>query len=274
MSYDNGKIYRIRCLKTGRFYIGSTIKTLDARSYGHVEHFNFYKKGYGSYISSFKIIEYGNWVIELVENFPCENERDLQLREGYWQRRFQDDKKLVNMKFIGQTKNEGKRRRRQKQRRENNFFMDVCLFNEMNRLFQTEEDRVQKQLDHHQQKRQYYLDTYEPEYHTVLNNLFKTADGLAEEEAIRKEKKRQSDNEYRQRNLEKIKAKDNEYRQNEEVKERARERAKQWAQENKERQKAWQKEKIECECGSVVTRSGLSLHRKMKKHIEFIEKKI
>lgn len=123
-------------------------------------------------------------------------------------------------------------------------------------------------------KKQHHLDTYEPNsYGRALQNLFKTPDDIAEEERTRREKKRKFDAEYRAKNLDAIRQKDNEYRQNEQVKERAREKAMKWRQENKERHKAWQKEKVECECGSIVTRSGLSTHRKMLKHLTFEKKK-
>jgi len=271
--YENGKIYRLRCLTTGRFYIGSTVRTLGERQKDHEKDFRlYYQNEYGHYISSFKIIQYRNYVLELIEAFPCETERDLQLREGYWQRRFQEDKKLVNVKFIGQTKNEGKRRLKQKLRRSNNYFMDVSFHIELNRLFLTDYDVQQRRRERKEWAKQHHITTYEPEYHTRLNNLFKTTEDLEEEERIRKEKKRLSDANYRAKNLEKVRTKDNEYHQQEDVKEKARLRAKAWRENNVARSKAWQKEKIECECGSIVCRSAMAQHRKSTKHIQFIEK--
>jgi hypothetical protein len=80
--YQNSKIYKLVCNVTGDVYIGSTYKkTLARRLSGHLKNYKFYKKGCGTYTSSFEIIERGNYDIILVEEFPCETKDQLRKRE-------------------------------------------------------------------------------------------------------------------------------------------------------------------------------------------------
>jgi hypothetical protein len=75
MDYKNAKIYKIVCNITGEVYIGSTTSTL-------VKRLHIHKKKQGC--SSKQIIERGNYVIVLVEEYPCENKQQLLMRERYW----------------------------------------------------------------------------------------------------------------------------------------------------------------------------------------------
>ena len=79
--YQNGKIYKIVCRKTNLVYIGSTIeKYLSNRLKGHVYKFN---NKIGNY-TSFKLLEGGDYYIELVELFPCNSKDELLVRERYY----------------------------------------------------------------------------------------------------------------------------------------------------------------------------------------------
>ena len=79
--YQNGKIYRLVSKHSPIPYYGSTVQRLSKRFYEHKERFrNNSKINY----SSFKIIELGDYKIELVENYPCNSRRELELREAYW----------------------------------------------------------------------------------------------------------------------------------------------------------------------------------------------
>ena len=52
------------------------------------------------------------------------------------------------------------------------------------------------------------------------------------------------------------------------------ERVKTYSENNKEYIKAYNGERITCECGCIVTRCCLSRHRKSKKHIELMKVKL
>jgi hypothetical protein len=48
-------------------------------------------------------------------------------------------------------------------------------------------------------------------------------------------------------------------------------KCKNWYYENKERVDKYKKEKIECDCGSIVSRTNLTRHKKSKKHLKFLQ---
>lgn len=73
--YANGKIYRLLCREL--VYYGSTIQTLKERLFAH--------KGLGNNCSSKILFELEDEVkIELVEEYPCNSKRELELREQYY----------------------------------------------------------------------------------------------------------------------------------------------------------------------------------------------
>jgi hypothetical protein len=83
--YQKGKIYRLVCKTTGRQYIGSTIQTLRRRLSEHKSDYKRYKEGKEpKYTTSFDIVATGNYSIELVENYPCNNKPELERQERSW----------------------------------------------------------------------------------------------------------------------------------------------------------------------------------------------
>jgi hypothetical protein len=82
--YQKGKIYRLTCLNTGLEYIGSTCDSLNRRLNNHSTKYNSWKQGKANNCGSFKIIEGGNYKIDLVEDYPCNNVEELHIRERYW----------------------------------------------------------------------------------------------------------------------------------------------------------------------------------------------
>jgi len=84
IDYSKGKIYKIVCNNTGLIYIGSTCEpTLARRLAKHVINYKSYNKGKSNYITSFKIIEGGNYDIVLIEEILCETKDQLHARERY-----------------------------------------------------------------------------------------------------------------------------------------------------------------------------------------------
>ena len=74
--YQQGKIYKITCKETWKVYIGSTVQSLYNRMRTH--------RCKNNTCASREIIERGNYEVELIENFPCDTERELHTREQYW----------------------------------------------------------------------------------------------------------------------------------------------------------------------------------------------
>ncbi len=83
--YKDGKIYKIVDLTNNDVYIGSTCEpTLARRLAKHVGNCRSYKKGKCHYVTSFKIIENGNYDIQLIESYPCNSKDELHAREGHY----------------------------------------------------------------------------------------------------------------------------------------------------------------------------------------------
>jgi hypothetical protein len=82
--YQLGKIYKIECNVTGKVYIGSTCEpTLARRLTKHVGSYRCYLKGTYPYVSSFDILQSGNYDIVLIESYPCNSKDELHARERY-----------------------------------------------------------------------------------------------------------------------------------------------------------------------------------------------
>lgn len=100
-NYNNGKIYRIISYNSGRQYIGSTCQKLSSRLSGHRRSYNTYIKGNTkTYCTSYKIIEDGNYKIELIINYSCNSKEELTAKEGEYIRQL----KCVNNIIPGRTR--------------------------------------------------------------------------------------------------------------------------------------------------------------------------
>jgi hypothetical protein len=83
--YKDGKIYKIMCNVTGKIYIGSTTHSLRMCLAEHRSGYKQYmKKMKGNYVTSYQIIEQGNYDIELVERMEYESKEELLRRERHF----------------------------------------------------------------------------------------------------------------------------------------------------------------------------------------------
>jgi hypothetical protein len=83
--YSQGKIYKIVCNKTGLIYIGSTYRSLEQRLKEHISYCKAYiDKRSNRLISSIYVIFNNDYKIELIENYPCQNKRELEKKEYYY----------------------------------------------------------------------------------------------------------------------------------------------------------------------------------------------
>ena len=102
-NYQLSKVYQIVCLTTGEKYVGSTTqKTLAERLAGHVRDYKRWKNGKQDFVSSYPILERGNYQIELLETFPCNSKDQLNAREGHYIRTID----CVNKRIAGRTQKE------------------------------------------------------------------------------------------------------------------------------------------------------------------------
>ena len=79
--YAKSKIYKIICNITNEMYVGSTTQPLSKRLTGHIQGYKRYLNGKQHYITSFSIIERGNYSIVLIEENNCENKEQLHRAE-------------------------------------------------------------------------------------------------------------------------------------------------------------------------------------------------
>jgi hypothetical protein len=107
VDYQKGKIYKIECLETNRVYIGSTCQpTVASRLKGHVKDNKKYKQGKSHYITSFDILDTGNYQCLLICNFPCNSKDELTAHEAIWIKKYMTDNDYVcvNKCMPGRTK--------------------------------------------------------------------------------------------------------------------------------------------------------------------------
>jgi hypothetical protein len=104
-SYQNGKIYCIRSFQTDLIYIGSTTQLLSKRFSLHKRNYNCWKNNKANYITSFELLKYDDCYIELLEDYSCNSNNELQRREGQLIREIE---KVVNKFIPGRTNAEYK----------------------------------------------------------------------------------------------------------------------------------------------------------------------
>ena len=92
--YKNGKIYQLVCNETREVYIGSTTRSLEDRLSTHKKSSN---KCYSK-----QIIDRNNYYIELLETYPCNNQFELDRKEGEYQRTIE----CINHNIAGRTRKE------------------------------------------------------------------------------------------------------------------------------------------------------------------------
>ena len=83
--YQQGKIYKIVCNITNEIYIGSTIETLNRRLTNH-------KVKTKRPCMSKQILDRGDYKIELIKDYPCNNEEELKWEE----RKYIDNNICIN----------------------------------------------------------------------------------------------------------------------------------------------------------------------------------
>jgi hypothetical protein len=77
----NGKIYTIKSKETDLMYIGSTFEPLSKVLIRHKEEYKWYLRGRFTDAHPFELVKYEDAYIELLEDYPCENEKQLRKRK-------------------------------------------------------------------------------------------------------------------------------------------------------------------------------------------------
>ena len=85
--YQQGKIYKLWSPSTNLVYYGSTVQSLSQRLGKHIYSYKKYNEdNTKKYLSSFLVLECEDYKIELVEEYPCNNNQQLLRKEGEYQK--------------------------------------------------------------------------------------------------------------------------------------------------------------------------------------------
>lgn len=183
--YQTSKIYKLSSPSNNLMYIGSTTQTLAHRLAKHKGAFNFFNNGKRGYLTAFKILECGDYKIELIENYPCNNKEQLFKREGEHIKNLE----CVNKRIEGRTEEETKEQIKEykKEYREANK-EQIKEYREANK-----EEIKQRREANKEQKNQY-------------NKQYRESnkERLKEYREANKEQKKQYYKQYRESNKEQI----------------------------------------------------------------------
>ena len=84
MDYQHGKIYKVLNNVDDDCYVGSTTQPLSKRMASHRKCMNCVAKRDRILYTKMRDLGVGNFYIELIEEYPCDNVEQLRKREGYF----------------------------------------------------------------------------------------------------------------------------------------------------------------------------------------------
>ena len=231
-----GKVYKIYSQKSNEVYIGSTTKLLLQRFLQHKKNYKSYNKGKYHFVTSFHILEYDDANIELIEEVQFDDKKELIKRERF----HIEQNDCVNKRVEGRTRKEYREDNKQKIQELQKQYYEANKQKLLEQNKEYREDNKQKRLEYLKKYRQANI-----------------------------EKISEKEKEYREQNREKISEKNKKYR--EQNREKMQELQKQYYEANKQKLLEKLKEKITCECGSVVRKSDIRRHEKSIKHQKYLE---
>jgi hypothetical protein len=260
VDYKDGKIYKIVCRKTGEVYVGGTAeKYLSQRLANHVRNFRHRDKGTKS-ISSYSIIERGDYYIELIENWPCGSVEELRQRERYWF----DRTDCINKVKPYVSEDDHKERNRQ-------YFQDnyePSYGQALQKLFQDEDER--KEIEEHRRERQQaYQAVYREENRDKQLEYMRQYYPANQEKIVQRARDWYQDNHDRaveQRRTYRAQNKDATSKQQKEFYQQNREKI----VERSRRYYAEHKERTVCDCGKEYATVRRAAHMKTKFHTDWI----
>jgi hypothetical protein len=75
--------YKIVSTNTYKVYVGSTVKTLSERMSGHIYDYNQFQEYKQHYVSSFDILDFKDYSIQLIETKDCKDIDECRTIERY-----------------------------------------------------------------------------------------------------------------------------------------------------------------------------------------------
>ena len=194
VNYNNGKIYKIECGVTGLVYIGSTTKkTVAQRLSQHASDYRHWLKvdKKSKSISSFEVLQNGDYKIYLIELFQCKTKDELTAREGEVIRQFKLESECVNKIIPGRTTKEYRIDNKEK-------LKDTCR-----EYYKENKDKLTEQVNLYRNSNKEKISDHMKDYY--INNKAK----IAEQRKLYRDKNREKIAEYQKQYKIKNKIKSN-----------------------------------------------------------------
>jgi hypothetical protein len=100
-----GIIYKLECCITGEVYYGSTQQSLSKRMSEHKTKCKQWKEGKCGFVTSYQIIDRGNYSYSLIETTECEDRKQLEQRERF----YIENNECINKNVAGRTLKESQK---------------------------------------------------------------------------------------------------------------------------------------------------------------------
>ena len=229
--YSKGKIYKIvNDDFPDLVYYGSTIVNLKQRMRGHKN----------NTCASRKLFETKNVRIELVEEYPCETKRELEIREKYYILKYE----CINICIPVRTKEELQQ-----------YFMKYSEEHKERKKILMKKYRQDNKQYHYEYNKKYIeehkeeIKIYRKKYREINKESIKLKSKIYNEN--HKEENTQRSIKWREKNPEK--------------------RKEQWKRGNEKRKEKAKEHKTTCICGSIVEYYNIRRHERSKKHKNYLD---
>ena len=299
IDYKNGKIYKIISDYTDKCYIGSTCQLLSARFANHKHCSKHYDPDKNHFRTSSILFEYNDVQIVLIENYPCKNKEELHARERYWIENLECVNKVVPTRTHKQYYEENKEKisQHKKECREEN---KEKISQHKKEYYEEHKEEISQHKKEYREENKEKISQHKKEYYEEHKEEISQHKKEYREE--NKEEISQHKKEYREENKEQISNKRKEtivcdcgltinrdhllrhtrskkhtdalglppIEKDETIKNKEKLKRKTYLETNKEKINEKKKEKLHCECGSLITRGCLARHKKSTLHLNNI----
>jgi len=185
------RFYKLICNETGMCYIGKTKCTLQRRLWEHKSNYKRYNEGFRKYkITSYDIIDKGNYSIELLEEVETDDKEIIKNLEGNFVRNTEN---CLNKRIENRTKIEwGQQPHIKQQRKEYREKNKEKLKKKKKEYYETNKNQLLE-------KQKIYREKHQDKYKEYLNEYYQKNKELFAEKG----------KEYREKNKEYIKNRQN-----------------------------------------------------------------
>ena len=160
--YEDGKIYEIISDNTDMVYIGSCIVTLKKRLIQH--------KCKANPTASKSIIDYGDYTINLIEKYPCNNDLELRMREQMYIDIYKNDGKNVINGRNAYTSLEDRKENKKENRKNNKENHKEYMKQYSKQYYQNNKERAKQWYENNKENRKEGRKEYHKEYYKNNKN--------------------------------------------------------------------------------------------------------